>query len=535
MPHAGGTRGHDSRTSWTLPPDLKRQATGRLRLIAIMYSVIFFFADLFPPLVTGEIGQRFQHLTEWVPTLISIAGGLVVAALASSPRLSWEAKVNLGLVFQALASYGIALAMYLTLPSVGTPTIVYHVLSPSWVAVWMMFYATIVPAPPQLSLLALIASASAPPVVIGFTLVHAGLWKYWTPVMFFFMHVFPYMLCVALAWAGARIVFKLGADVSRARAIGSYVLVERLGEGGMGEVWRATHQLLAREAAIKFIRPESIAGSNPEQAQMLLKRFQLEARATASLTSVHTINLFDFGVTEDGRFYYVMELLDGMDCEQLVRRFGPLPAARVIHVMRQVCESLEEAHGKGLIHRDMKPANIYMCRSGPVHDFVKVLDFGLVAHRMAPATGDPRLTQAEQAVGTPEFMPPEAALGREIDGRADLYGLACTAYWLLTGRSVFEGTSLYDLISKHLHTTPAPPSRHASSAVPQSLDRLILHCLEKEPALRPGSARALARRLREIAGVEPWHEEQAEAWWAANLVGSAKASSVNPTPEAVRV
>jgi serine/threonine-protein kinase len=243
-------------------------------------------------------------------------------------------------------------------------------------------------------------------------------------------------------------------------------------------VWRATHQLLAREAAIKFIRPESIAGSNPEQVQLLLKRFQLEARATASLTSVHTIDLFDFGVAEDGRFYYVMELLDGLDGEQLVNRFGPLPAARVVHLLRQVCESLDEAHAKGLIHRDLKPANLYVCRSGRRYDFVKVLDFGLVAHSATAAPSNLKLTLPEQAVGTPEFMPPEAALGQSIDSRADLYGLGCVAYWLLTAGPVFEGASLYDLISKHLNATPDPPSRHAPAAVPRELDALILHCLE---------------------------------------------------------
>ena len=460
-----------------------------------------------------------------MPGSLSIVGALLFAALVSSPRLSWETKVNLGLVFEVLASYGIAISMYGSPPDKSMPEVVYHVLSPSWVGIWMLFYAIVVPAPPGRALVALIASASAPPLLIASTLQRAGLWPHWTPGMFFFMHVFPYMLCVGMAWVGARVVYRLGAAVSRARAIGSYVLVERLGEGGMGEVWRATHQLLAREAAIKFIRPESIAGSNPEQVQMLLKRFQLEARATASLTSVHTIDLFDFGVTEDGRFYYVMELLDGMDGEQMVTRFGPLPAARLVHLLRQACESLDEAHAEGLIHRDLKPANLYVCRSGRRYDFVKVLDFGLVAHSMAPAPSNLRLTLPEQAVGTPESMPPEAALGKVIDGRADLYGLGCSAFWLLTGRAVFDGSTLYDLISKHLNAAPDPPSRHAPTPVPPELDAVILHCLEKDPARRPADARALERQLAEIARTLPWSDEQAEAWWAAHLADRAPTAS----------
>jgi len=515
MPQRGRPRSRGSSPS--LPADLREQATGRLRVSAITYAVVFFFADFFPAFVNYGMGRTFQDPSDWVPGLLSIALALLFAALVSSSRLTWETKVNLGLVFEVLASYGIAIAMYGSLPGEDVPEMVYHVLSPSWVGIWMLFYAIVVPAPPGRALLALIGSASAPPLVIATTLHRVGLWPHWSPGMFFFMHVFPYMLCVGMAWIGARVVFRLGADVSRARAIGSYVLVERLGEGGMGEVWRATHQLLAREAAIKFIRPESIAGSNPEHVQMLLRRFQLEARATASLTSVHTIDLFDFGVADDGRFYYVMELLDGMDGEQMVTRFGPLPAARVVHLLRQVCESLDEAHAKGLIHRDLKPANLYICRSGRRYDFVKVLDFGLVAHSVAPAPSNLRLTLPEQAVGTPEFMPPEAALGQEIDSRADLYGLGCAAHWLLTGRPVFEGSSLYDLVSKHLNAVPDPPSRYAPSPVPPELDALILQGLEKDPARRPADARALGRRLEEIARIACWSDDQAEAWWAAHV------------------
>jgi len=246
----------------------------------------------------------------------------------------------------------------------------------------------------------------------------------------------------------------------------------------------------------------------------MLKRFELEAQSTASLSSAHTIELYDFGFTDDGRFYYVMELLDGLDCDRLVRQYGPLEPSRVAHLLSQVCDSLEEAHDKGLIHRDVKPANIYVCRAGNRRDFVKVLDFGLVTHRKAPTAESLRLTLPEQAVGTPEFMPPEVALGQEIDGRADLYGLGCVAYWLLTGRSVFEGT-YFEVISKHLHGTPEPLSRVSPNAVPQALEALILRCLEKDPARRPADARELARDLHAISFDPPWSDARAEAWWAA--------------------
>jgi serine/threonine-protein kinase len=283
----------------------------------------------------------------------------------------------------------------------------------------------------------------------------------------------------------------------------------------MGEVWRASHQLLAREAAIKFIRPES-PGVSAEASSTMVRRFEREAKATASLTSAHTVELYDFGVSDDGAFYYIMELLQGLDCDRLVRRFGPLPPARVVHLMAQVCESLEEAHEKGLIHRDVKPANIYVCRSGVQCDFVKVLDFGLVAHRRE-AKVDVMLTPADHAIGTPAFMAPEIAQGQEIDGRSDLYGLGCVAYWLVTGRQVFEGSGYLEVISKHLREQPEPPSRYSSEDIPAQLDALILSCLEKSPDKRPATAREVARLLRAVPLDREWGPEQAEAWWRQNI------------------
>jgi len=230
-------------------------------------------------------------------------------------------------------------------------------------------------------------------------------------------------------------------------------------------------------------------------------------------------------VTDDGSFYYVMELLDGLDCDDLVRRFGAIPAARIVHLLVQVCESLDEAHAKGLIHRDVKPANIYVCRSGNRFDFAKVLDFGLVTHRSTVEAQDTRLTLPHQALGTPQFMPPEVALGKETDGRTDLYALGCVAYWLATGRPVFDGESLYEVVSKHLHASPDPPSRHAPHEVPPELDDLVLACLEKEPDRRPGTARELARRLRDIPLTDRWGDEQAEAWWAEVRLSPREATS----------
>jgi hypothetical protein len=532
-------RGHASQRAktgagWTLPPHLQEQIPRRLRNIALLYSGAYFMSDIVPDVVSGQLAQTFRNPADWVPIIASILTGLVVAALAASPRMSWRAKMHVGLAFEVLGSFGIALAMYSRAGQFADTPILFFALSPSWVAIWLIIYAIVVPAPPGRALLALLASASAPPIVIWTSLQQAGLTHIFTPETFFFANIFPNLICVALAYASARIMFSLGADVSRARELGSYRLIERLGQGGMGEVWRASHQLLTRQAAIKFIRPDSFVGMSAEESSRMIRRFELEAQATASLSSAHTVDLFDFGVADDGTFYYIMELLDGLDLDLLVSRYGPLPASRAVHLLTQVCESLEEAHERGLIHRDVKPANIYVCRSGLRRDFVKVLDFGLVAHRVPAMPSDLRLTLPEHVLGTPTFMAPEVAMGQELDGRSDLYALGCVAYWLVTGRPVFDGSNVFEVVSKHMNVEPDPPSRHAPGAIPPELDALILRCLEKKPDRRPPNAREIARLLRSVPLGDSWSDEHAEAWWAEHVPAerAESAGDRSPTPGA---
>jgi len=328
------------------------------------------------------------------------------------------------------------------------------------------------------------------------------------------MH-YPDYLLVGVAVVISHVVTRLGQQVSREREMGSYQLGELLGRGGMGEVYRATHRMLARPAAIKLIRPEMIGGEG-EGAQVAVKRFHREAEAAANLRSPHTVELYDFGLTADGTLYFVMELLVGMDLESLVRKKGPLPAARVIHILRQVCESLEEAHVSGLVHRDIKPANLHIGRLALRQDFVKVLDFGLVKS-VTDTTPEASMATAEGLTpGTPAYLPPEAALGQKVDGRADLYALGCVAYYLLTGHLVFESANAMQMIAAHLRDQPVPPSQRTELAVPPELDRLILACLAKDPGERPQSAAELSRALGEIP-VEPWSEEDALRWWSFNL------------------
>jgi serine/threonine-protein kinase len=257
-----------------------------------------------------------------------------------------------------------------------------------------------------------------------------------------------------------------------------------------------------------------LAAGDQQSIQTAVARFRREAEAAARLRSPHTVELYDFGVTQDQTLYFVMELLDGMDLDSLVRKHGPVPEARAIHILRQVCLSLEEAHAAGLVHRDIKPANIHVGRLGLQHDWVKVLDFGLVKSMVGSDREDTLGTATGLTPGTPAYMAPEMVLQETVDGRADIYALGCVAYFLLTGQPVFEAATPYQMVAKHLHEQPVPPSTRMRRPVDPALERLILSCLAKAPADRPPSAAELDRGLGGIA-TEPWGEEQARRWWSA--------------------
>jgi serine/threonine protein kinase len=325
------------------------------------------------------------------------------------------------------------------------------------------------------------------------------------------------VLGTTLATITSRVTYGLRRQVAEANELGQYILEEKIGGGGMGEVWRARHRLLIRPAAIKLIRPQM--SGDPE---LLLRRFEREARATAALKSPHTVQLYDFGATEDGRLYYVMELLDGLDLDTLVRQYGPLPPERVVHVLRQVCSSLQDAHVNGLVHRDIKPANVVVSRAGTTFDFAKVLDFGLVKLDSAGKSesggkaedSDARLTTEGSTSGTPAFMAPEVVLGvANTDHRVDLYALGCVGYWLLTGKLVFGGRNAVEVMFHHAHTPPPRPSTRSELPIPAPLEDLIMECLEKDPARRPASAEAVSSRLDAVSLESPWTVERAERWW----------------------
>lgn len=294
--------------------------------------------------------------------------------------------------------------------------------------------------------------------------------------------------------------------------LGSYRLRNKIGEGGMGEVWHATHELLARPAAVKLVRGRA-HGYPPD----FVERFRREARATAELRSAHTVTLYDFGVTEANEFYYVMELLEGLDLRRMIDRFGSMPAERVAHLMSQACQSLGEAHARGLVHRDIKPANLFVARLGLEVDFVKVLDFGMV---MRGSTGDETgLTMAGALLGTPDYMAPEMALGAQNAVPAsDIYSLGVTAYEALSGRLPFAGDSAVETLVKHVSAPPPPLDAILGSADTESalLRSLVMQCLQKRPEDRPG-AEELWSRIDEARLADAWSPRRAQAWWREHM------------------
>jgi hypothetical protein len=506
-------------SSRELPDDLLQQSCGRLGWAALVYSLGYTLAFV-PGHVIHLVTRPTEPGYESIPVLtawVSILFGLVVGLVAWRRWLPCRNLLLWGCFFQVVAALGIGIGEewgFYRLFALGK---LKEITGISWICVWVIFMAAILPGKPRRAVLVGLATASMGPLAHYISWVGAGSPPLGEEVSRaqFILSFTPYYICVIMAYFISRILYGLGTDVSRAREFGSYSLVEQLGKGGMGEVWRAKHRLLARPAAIKLIRPDRVGGTGGAGAMTTLRRFEREAQATAALESPHTIQLFDFGITDDGVFYYVMELLHGFDMESLVERHGPVPAERAIHFLCQACHSLTDAHDQGLIHRDIKPANLFVCRLGSDYDFVKVLDFGLVkADAGAPFGDDTRLTREGIAGGTPAFMAPEVALGKGLaDERLDIYSLGCVGYWLLTGQRVFQGATPMEMVVQHVQEAPIAPSKRTELPVSPALDAVVLACLAKSPEQRPASARELHRLLRGCEEAGRWSEERAEKWW----------------------
>ncbi|HET9726617.1 MAG TPA: serine/threonine-protein kinase [Gemmatimonadales bacterium] len=495
-----------------LPDDLLREATDRLGILARVWAGLFVIGIVMNDLVAPLLHLPMRDLIPWgrpadVVGLLSIA--LSVWLWRYTRRLTCQPRRALDLAL----GYEVLLALGIGIVNQWEP---HRLLAGrlSWICVLVLLFPMIVPNTPRKTLIASLIAASMDPV--GLLIAHLRgletpslaviLWNY-----------LPNYVCALIAVIPSKIMVRLGRHVQRARELGSYRLVQLIGRGGMGEVWHATHRMLARPAAIKLIKPEILGASTDNATAAIIRRFQREAEAASALQSPHTIRLYDFGQTRVGTFYFVMELLEGLDLETLVRRHGPQPPERVVYLLRQACHSLGEAHERGLVHRDVKPANIYTCRLGREYDFVKVLDFGLVKYDQDETILD-TIKSADVTTGTPAYMAPEMASGADpVDRRADLYALGCVGYWLLTGQMVFEAESALKMLIQHIQAIPVPPSIRTGRPVPLDLERVIMRCLEKDPTRRPQTADDLGAELDQVAPPQPWDQARARAWWSEHL------------------
>lgn len=493
----------------------KAEATGFAGLLSEVQRSTYRSLGWIAAVVAGlQLFRLFEALTAagvagpaWI-TVVVLLGSLVTLWLCRGNRLPPSRFSTVAITFEIFVGLGLGAQVLNWQNLVGNQG--WALGGAPAVAVWIIFFANVVPLPPAAHLFGAIGSSLPLPVFFFLSLSLFEVPSTIGPqenLRVFGQLMIPIGIAIALAYVSARRAYGLSLDLSEARRLGNYQLTERLGEGGMGEVWKARHHMLARPAAIKLIRADAAGGALP--AETLLERFEREVQATANLRSPHTIEVYDYGRTADGTFYYVMELLDGIDLEELVRAHGPQPVERVVHILRQACHSLGEAHHSGMVHRDIKPANIFLCCYGREVDFVKILDFGMVKQDL----GDSGLTQMGTFAGTAHSAAPEVAQGLidQIDARADIYALGCMAFWLLTGRRVFEGETAMKVLVRHIHDQPEPPSRLAEG-IPPDMDRLVLDCLEKEPEKRFQSTDNLLEKLSAIA-CPSWTSARAAAWW----------------------
>jgi serine/threonine-protein kinase len=453
--------------------------------------------------------QLAPVLADPVNRLVTLSAVLMAAglfALGHYQLVTATALIGIGMLFEVVVALTISM-IETSVPM--TPG--QAVLGMSSIGPWVFAVGVLIPNRPAWTLVTALAAATTWPAAYA---INAYRFEF-APVPFGQFAAWPAInyLLAGLAYLIGRWTYGTAIAAQTALDLGSYRLVSPIGEGGMGEVWRAEHQMLARAAAIKLVKPD--AGSTARQADITVRRFKREANIIASLQSPHTVYLYDFGVSQEGYFYYVMELLDGISLQTLVTTFGPQSAARVADLMKQMCASLEEAHRKGLVHRDLKPSNVMVCKLALAHDVVKVLDFGLA--KAVRSSDVSQLTMEGVATGTPGYMAPEIAMGQgEVDARADIYALGCVGYFLLTGSLVFTDSNPMAMALKHVQAAPDPPSQRTELPIPASLETVIMRCLGKQPSDRPSSAREVAR-LVGACDIGPWTADDADEWWQRNL------------------
>jgi hypothetical protein len=425
-------------------------------------------------------GRRSQTALDWIDAgglvLVGVFYGLMCALIPPEGSLSQHDMGSFQSLTGVLAMTNTAITRAVLVPSSARRTL--------WVSI----------------------AATVP--VVG-AVLYVGLYSAPQPFFMVVQFIAFAALPIIIATVASRVIYGLRKLVREATQLGQYTLEEKIGEGGMGVVYRARHAMLRRPTAIKVLPPEK-AG---EQG---VARFEREVQLTSRLVHPNTVSIYDYGRTPEGAFYYAMEFLDGIDLEVLVGTDGPQSPGRVVNILAQVCGALSEAHGIGLIHRDIKPANILTCQHGGVSDVAKVVDFGLVKVLDHGDEVGASLTGAQTITGTPLYLSPEAISDPDrVDARADLYALGAVGYFMLTGRPVFQGSSVVSICGHHLHSTPVPPAERLGRRLPEGLSQVLLQCLAKHPDDRPRDALSLRSALMDC-GVAPWTDDEAAAWWRVN-------------------
>jgi eukaryotic-like serine/threonine-protein kinase len=478
-------------------------AVPRLAALAMVFGFIATIFTVITTLVQLDILEvPFEMVQNTALNYIAFAVGILAACgmvAITRSQLPPERILALGLWFQIISGFCMSIAEQ----QGGRPGI-------TVVSMWIMTFPLLPVSPGRAAAAAYATAATVPLAMLIHVLVDS---RPLPSSAFEWFSVMGSFLAAMISTFISKVMYGLGRQVEQAKRLGAYELVEELGHGGMGEVWRAEHHSLIRPAAVKLLRRELTQRLSNTERDALNARFQREVQATAMLSSPHTVAVFDFGHTQDGTLYYVMELLNGLDVETLIEKHGPQPAERVIYLLRQACDSLSEAHRRNLIHRDIKPANIYLCAIGLKVDFVKILDFGLVRD----LSSNLRLTNEGSISGTPAYLAPEAAAHNQFDARGDIYALGCVAYYMLTGRLVFDGETSAAMIASHIRDVPTPPSQRSELPIPPELDAIVLACLAKRPEDRPQSAEELQQRLNEIPLATPWNQQRALGWWSVHV------------------
>jgi hypothetical protein len=488
----------------------------RLRQLPVVYILIVGIATFWRRTVLGSDDLTVYKLDALV--VVALAGLIALLSSRWVFSLAWLKALELAMV--ALLAGRIAFVQYRLMlmsslrddPMMAQLTMKNVVLLTS---ILILTYGLFVPKSSRRAALvvgplALLPFATLLVLILRYPEATAWLWGGWrrstTPRIWLFSFDAMILAIVALASAhGARMISLLRREVAVARQLGQYRLCRRIGIGGMGEVYLAEHQLLKRPCALKLIRPTNAAGVRA------LERFEREVRLNATLSHPNTVEIYDYGRAEDGTYYYVMEYLPGLSLGELVERHGPLPAARVVYLLRQVCQALREAHAAGLIHRDIKPSNIFAARRGGRDDVAKLLDFGLVLPAAVPAA--PHLSEEGQILGTPLFMSPEQARGsQELDERSDIYSLGAVAYYLLTGRPPFDEATGLGVLIAHARDPVVPPSL-VRTGVPDDVERVVLRCLAKDVDNRFADAESLEEAFTRCGCSGDWDERLAARWW----------------------